>query len=253
VVTTGPPDTQRPTAPGNLSAAVLGPGQIDLSWQLASDNVGVTGYQIYRNSSLVASIGVATSWSDTTVTGNNTYTYVVHAVDGAGNLSDPSNEVTGTTPAGVTTVTFSPEADAEVNAGAPTTNYATAKLRADGGSTPEESFLRFSVSGLAGTVASAKLRVYAYTATVDGPAVYTSGTTWSETGITWNNRPARTSAARDDKGAIASNTWVEYDVTPFVTGNGTYSFNLAMPASDGVDFRSREYATNRPQLVVTAP
>ena len=39
--------------------------------------------------------------------------------------------------------------------------------------------------------------------------------------------PAPTSAATDDKGAIPANTWVEYDVTPFVTGNGTYSFRLA--------------------------
>ena len=65
---------------------------------------------------------------------------------------------------------------------------------------------------------SAKLRVYAYNGTVDGPALYTTATSWSETTINWNTRPARTSAATDDKGAIPSNSWVEYDVTPFVTG-----------------------------------
>ena len=36
-----------------------------------------------------------------------------------------------------------------------------------------------------------------------------------------------------------------------MTGNGTYSFDLAQTASDGVDFRSREYTANRPELVVT--
>ena len=65
--------------------------------------------------------------------------------------------------------------------------------------------------------------------------------------------PARSAPAprRDDKGAIAANTWVEYNVTPFVTGNGTYSFTLAQTSSDGVDFRAREYTANRPELVLT--
>ena len=60
---------------------------------------------------------------------------------------------------------------------------------------------------------SAKLRVYAYSGTVDGPAVYTTNPAWTETAVNWNNRPPRTSATTDDKGAIATNSWVEYDVT----------------------------------------
>ena len=46
------------------------------------------------------------------------------------------------------------------------------------------------------------------------------------------------------------NTWVEYDVTSFVTGNGTYSFSLATTSNDGIDFYNRENATLRPELVV---
>ena len=88
-----------------------------------------------------------TSYSDTTVAADSTYEYAVRAMDGAGNQSDASNTATVTTPHGVTVRTFSPEADALVNAGAPTTNYATAKLRTDLGSTPEESYLRFNVTG----------------------------------------------------------------------------------------------------------
>ena len=98
---------------------------------------------------------------------------------------------------------------------------------------------------------NAKLRIHAYTATADGPAVYTTSNSWAENTLNWNTRPLRTSAATDDKGAIASNTWVEYDVTPFVTGNGTYSFTIAQTSSDGVDFRAREYTANRPELVLT--
>jgi hypothetical protein len=81
------------------------------------------------------------------------------------------------------------------------------------------------------------------------------GTDWAglETAITWNTRPARTSAATDDKGRIGSSTWVEYDVTSLVPGDGARSFVLATGSSDGIDFRSREYsdATRRPELVLT--
>ena len=104
--------------------------------------------------------------------------------------------------------------------------------------------MRFTVTGApAGSVQSAKLRLYNYNGTADGPAVYTTGTSWSETAVNWNTRPARTSAASGDKGAIPVNTWVEYDVTAFVTGNGTYSFNLATTSNDGIDFYNREAAT----------
>src|SRR6185312_13639875 len=99
-------------------------------------------------------------------------------------------------------------------------------------------FLRFTVTGIsAGSVTSAKLRLTSTSdGTADGPAVYTTGTSWSETTVNWNTRPAPTSAATDDKGAIPANTTIDYDVTPFVTGNGTYSFRLATSSTDGVYF-----------------
>ena len=244
-----PTDTTKPSAPGNLQATAS-EGQVALNWNASTDNVGVTGYRVYRGGTEIASIGVTASYTDTTVAGSTTYSYTVRATDAAGNLSDPSNTATATTPA-TTTFTYAPEADAEVEASAPTTNYATAKLRTDAGSTAAETFLRFTVGGVGGNVQSAKLRLHAYTGTADGPAVYTVSNTWSETTVNWNTRPTATSAARDDKGAITSNTWVEWDVTPFVTGNGTFSFRLAQAASDGVDYRSREYTSNRPELVVT--
>jgi fibronectin type 3 domain-containing protein len=252
VVTTGAPDVTKPFPPSGLTATVRSGTQVDLAWQAATDNVGVTGYEVLRNDSVIATLGAVTAYSDTNATGGSTYTYKVRALDAAGNRSDPSGSQTVTTPAAPSVQTFAAVADAEVNAGAPTTNYATAKLRTDNDSTPEETYLRFNVTGVAGTVTSAKLRVYAYTDSVDGPAVYASDPVWNETTINWNNRPARTGGPRDDKGAIATASWVEFDVTPFVTGNGTYSFDLAQTSTDGVDYRSREYTSNRPELVVGA-
>ena len=148
--------------------------------------------------------------------------------------------------------TFAPEADARVQEANPTTNYgSSAYLRADAGADPDvESYLRFAVSGVTGSVARATLRLFEYNGTGDGPAVYATSNSWSETGITWSNRPARTGAAADDKGRIPANSWVEYDVTSLVTGNGTYSFNLATTSSDASYVYSKENPTNRPQLVV---
>ena len=171
------------------------------------------------------------------------------ACHGGGTITPPPPP-----PPSGSTVKVAPEADARTSEASPSTNYGTSYLRADAGSDPDvESYLKFTVSGVLSPIQSAKLRVYAYTGTANGPAVFTSGTAWSESTVTWSTRPAATSAATDDKGSIASNSWVEYDVSPFVTGNGTYSFRLATTSSDGVDIYSREHtdSTLRPELVLT--
>ena len=102
-----------------------------------------------------------------------------------------------------------------------------------------------------GSVQNAKLRLFNYNGTADGPAVYTTGNSWAESTLNWNTRPLRTSGATDDKGAITTNTWVEYNVTPFVTGNGTYSFTIAQPLDRRHRLPARENATERPELVLT--
>jgi len=48
---------------------------------------------------------------------------------------------------------------------------------------------------------------------------------------------------------VPDESWIEYDVTAAVTGDGTYDFALAQPGSDGVDLRSRE-SHLAPQLIV---
>ena len=208
--------------PATCSATAVGPNQVNLTWHASGDNIGVTGYRVFRDATQIATLGAVTTYSDTGAAGSTTYAYTVRALDAAGNVSDPSNSAPATTPAASATFTFSPEADARTQASAATTNYATSNLRIDGGSNPAvESLLRFTVTGApAGSIRSAKLRVYAYSGTVDGPAVFTTNPAWTETAVNWNNRPPRTSATTDDKGAIATNSWVEYDVTPFVTATG---------------------------------
>lgn len=159
----------------------------------------------------------------------------------------------GTATAADGKLNFAPLADARVKEAYPNTNYGSIPyLRVDGGGDPGvKSYLRFAVSGVSGPVKSAKLRLYAYTETVDGPAIYLTSNTWAEQTITWNNRPARIGHRVDDLGRIKASSWVDYDVTKLVQGNGTYSFALHTFSNDGVYFRSREAQSNGPELVVT--
>jgi hypothetical protein len=150
------------------------------------------------------------------------------------------------------TLTITAVADARVAEANPSTNYGTSRsLRVDGAGDPDvETYLRFTVTGVSGTVQSARLRLYATVRTTNGPLAYAASDNWSETGITWNNRPARISSATDNRGAIGANMWVEFDVTPLVTGNATYSFALVPDSSDGINFSSRQ-GSYPPQLVLT--
>jgi chitodextrinase len=70
-----------------------------LQWTAATDNVGVTGYQVVRNGSALPGVITGTSFTDTGLTGGTTYTYTVRALDAAGNLGPASDPAQATTPA----------------------------------------------------------------------------------------------------------------------------------------------------------
>ncbi|MFG2042493.1 DUF4832 domain-containing protein [Dactylosporangium sp. NPDC048998] len=92
-------DCTPPTAP-TLSGSVNG-STVSLTWSGATDNVGVTGYQVYRDAALAGTV-TATSFTDTGVA-PGTHSYQVRARDAAGNVSGPSNTVTLTVSAGADT------------------------------------------------------------------------------------------------------------------------------------------------------
>jgi acid phosphatase type 7 len=155
--------------------------------------------------------------------------------------------------AAAATTTFGAAADARVEAANPSTNFGTSTLlRVDGGSDPDvDSYFRFSVAGVSGTVQQATLRLYATTDTTNGPSLYATASNWSESQITWANRPLASTAAIARRAVVTPNTWVDYDVTSLVRGDGTYSMSLHTLSVDGLNYASREASANRPQLVVT--
>lgn len=136
-------------------------------------------------------------------------------------------------------------ADAEVQSKAPTSNFGTATSLAVDVSPESEAYLKFALQDISGEVVAARLRIFATSRTADGPAAYLTSDAWSETDITWETRPERLTGPLDDHGAIASDSWVEYDVSDAVTGEGTYSLALGGTSSDGVDFEARESANSR--------
>src|SRR5438046_1238841 len=93
-----PPDTTPPTVPTGLTASAVSSSQINLSWTASSDNVGVSGYRVYRNGTQIATTG-ATSFANTGLSPSTTYSYTVAAYDAAGNLSAQSSPASATTPA----------------------------------------------------------------------------------------------------------------------------------------------------------
>ncbi|CAG0935328.1 Exoglucanase B [Thermoflexales bacterium] len=82
-------DTQAPSVPTNLASPSQTTTSINLTWTASTDNVGVTGYDIYRGTTLAGS-STTTSFSDTGLTADTLYSYTVRAKDAAGNVSAAS-------------------------------------------------------------------------------------------------------------------------------------------------------------------
>ncbi len=148
------------------------------------------------------------------------------------------------------TTSFAPSADSFVSASAPNTNYGSSnQLRTD--SSPiTNSYLRFDIQGLSGTVSKATLRVYSKSKSTAGYKVnIVADTSWGEGSITYKNAPALGSQA-GVSGSFASGVWTTVDITPFITGNGTISLALSGLNSTAVSYVSREGGANKPQLVL---
>lgn len=94
----GTADTTAPSAPTNLVASNITTSGVTLSWTAASDNVGVTGYNVYQGTTLKASV-TTTSASITGLTAGTAYSFSVKAKDAAGNISAASTTVNVTTTA----------------------------------------------------------------------------------------------------------------------------------------------------------
>ncbi|MCX4238228.1 cellulase family glycosylhydrolase [Streptomyces ortus] len=95
-----PGDTQAPTAPGTPGAAAVAATSVTLTWTAATDNVGVTAYDVVRVGGSGETTVAAATTNTATVTGltaGTAYTFAVYARDAAGNRSARSATVSVTT------------------------------------------------------------------------------------------------------------------------------------------------------------
>ena len=123
--------------------------------------------------------------------------------------------------------------------------------------TNRDSYLKFSLAGFT-SITSAKLLV---TASLSGSGSLTTGvfgtsSGWTETGLTWNNRPALGSSLGSVTVTSASNVVYSVDVTSYVQsqlGGGVVSFGLHNPSTSTIVTRiiSRELSSGAAQLVIT--
>ncbi|MFC4100260.1 fibronectin type III domain-containing protein [Paenibacillus xanthanilyticus] len=93
----GGSDAQAPSAPSGLTSPSKTDTSVALTWTASTDNVGVTGYEIYRGTTLAGTTSGATSYTATGLSPSTSYAFTVKAKDAAGNVSAASAALNVTT------------------------------------------------------------------------------------------------------------------------------------------------------------
>ena len=243
-------DSLPPNTPSSLGVHVDSFDHVVLNWLGATDNVGISGYTIYRDGQILKTTGRnELSYVDTDVALGKTYNYTVDAVDLSDLHSAPSSPVSVTLPAQAT-LTFYSDADSFIDELNAETNYGvSAALRTD--RAPDiRGYIRFSVQGLpAGRVSSATLRIFSNTASAYGYDIHiVHDDSWDEKTLTYQNAPAFGDQL-DFKSMVNANSWTTTDVGLAVQGNGVYTFGLSTLSPTALSYSSRE-GPYPPELVI---
>jgi acid phosphatase type 7 len=191
----------------------------------------------------------ATATQTASATPSQTSTPTATSTSTATATQAATSTVTSTSSAGGN-FTFVPVADAYVYSVNPATNFgALTVLRADA-SPDMRSYLRFNLQGLTGTVKRATLRVFANSASTSGINIHSvNDNTWLESAIHYNNAPSFGNVIASFS-PMSGGTWINLDVTAYITGNGTFNFALTTPGSTAISVASRQAGANAPQLIV---
>jgi hypothetical protein len=152
------------------------------------------------------------------------------------------------TPGAGGSFTFNPIADAIVLSNRATANYGTIGSLGTDDLPVIVSYLRFDAQGMSGTVNSATLRIYLSSGSSSVVVAGVADNSWVESSITYSNAPGLGNVI-NGSGAVSSGSYIEIDVTPYITGNGIFSLAVMADEIGRNIFNSREGA-NPPQLVI---
>ncbi len=152
------------------------------------------------------------------------------------------------TPGGGSTFIFNPVADSVVRSTSPNANYGAKSVIGVDDSPETNSYLRFDVQGLDGTVESATLELTVTSGNTPFDTHQVSDNSWGELTITYNNAPT-IGAFINNFGSVMPGVVVSVDVTSYVNGEGLISMGLVAGGSGSSFFSSREGA-NPPRLVI---
>ncbi|CAH0119725.1 MULTISPECIES: glycosyl hydrolase family 18 protein [unclassified Paenibacillus] len=214
------PDTEPPTAPSGLAVTGQTSASVSLSWAASTDNVGVTGYEVYANGAAAPST-TTTGATSATVIGlapNTTYSFTVKARDAAGNVSAASGAVSATTAADV------PDAEPPT---APSGLTVTGKTST-------------SVS-LAWTASADNVGVAAYDVYRDGAlAGTTTSTAYTASGLAPGTTYVFTVKARDAAGNVSADSNA-LSVTTDTVSTPEWQANTSYTAGDVVMYNNMQY------------
>ncbi|OLB75036.1 MAG: hypothetical protein AUI14_22180 [Actinobacteria bacterium 13_2_20CM_2_71_6] len=215
------------TAPGSGASGTFSGGSVS-----ATATSGING------------VATAPTFAANATTGSYAVSATVVGVGGAATFS-----LTNTAATGPTTVTVPVGEDSYVQADLATTNFGTATVLKTVTSPDSRAYLKFSVAGLGGTVTKATFRVFTQTSSGTGYELHAvADNSWTEAGLIYNNRPA-VGGTIGTATNFSANTWTSVDVTNYVTGNGTFSFEMNATSTSLKQYSSKEGA-NPAQLVI---
>jgi fibronectin type III domain protein/uncharacterized protein DUF4124 len=195
--TPAPGDTTPPSTPTGLTASEITPTSLIISWDAATDNVGVVSSRIYRNGTLIVAAATSRTIPITGLSPDSSYDFTIAAVDGAGNASPQSAPLTVTTPATVSAATpcAIPAGGYEgfgrsTTGGAGKTIYRVTNLNESGPGSLRDAVSqgnRCVVFDVAGTISlSSYLQVRGANITIDGFTAPSPGISLTGWGFDWH-------------------------------------------------------------------
>ncbi|MFC5529654.1 DUF4832 domain-containing protein [Cohnella yongneupensis] len=213
-----PPDTQAPSAPTGLASPGKTSTSVDLAWNASTDNVGITGYLVFRGGTQVGT-PTGTSFTDSGLTAGTAYSYTVKARDAAGNISAASSVLSVTT---TPPDTQAPSVPAGLAVSSKTSNAVSLTWTASTDNTGVAGYLVFRGSTQVGTP---------------------TGTSYTDTGLSASTAYTYTVKARDAAGNVSAAS-----STLSVTTNAPPPGGSATTVPTGVPINP--YAVNTPDAAL---